>query len=119
MSHTPSLNSSRSVHFHRASIHGRFYDQEKIFTESLDFIPLVDPHALVLPPDPLDTFIKSLDSLELAFEERWTTDADAVHKLKTILKTIVGEGRELCSDACWRENDHTCPLHSLSSLVLP
>ncbi|OAX38957.1 hypothetical protein K503DRAFT_856354 [Rhizopogon vinicolor AM-OR11-026] len=78
---------------------------EQIFTESLDFIPLADPHALVLPSDPLDNLVKSLDSLE-PFEERWTTDADTVHKLKSMFKAIAGEGGELCSDAYWRENDH-------------
>jgi len=72
----------------------------------------------VLPPDPLDILVKSLDSLE-PFEERWTTGADTIHKLKAALKNNVGEGRELRSDVCWQENDHMCPWHSLSLLSLP
>lgn len=91
----------------------------KIFTESLDFVPLADPHALVLPPDPLDTLARSLKDLDIAFNERLTTDGDTVRNLKSLLKTIVGEGRELLSEACWREEDHMCPLCSLSSLTLP
>ncbi|KAG1783349.1 hypothetical protein EV702DRAFT_958741 [Suillus placidus] len=83
---------------------------EQIFTESLDFVPLADPHALVLPPDPLDTLARSLKDLDLSFDERLATDGDTVRKLKSLLKTIVSEGRELRSDACWREEDHMCPL---------
>ncbi|KAG1813861.1 uncharacterized protein BJ212DRAFT_1364133 [Suillus subaureus] len=79
---------------------------EQIFTESLDFAPLADPHALVLPPDPLDTLAGSLKNLDLSFDERLTTDGDTIRKLKSSLKTIVGEGRELRSEACWREEDH-------------
>ncbi|KAG1747671.1 hypothetical protein EDB19DRAFT_2037030 [Suillus lakei] len=79
---------------------------EQIFTESLDFVPLADPYALVLPPDPLDTLARSLDDLDLSFDERLTTDGDTVRKLKSLLKTIVGDGRELRSEACWREDDH-------------
>ncbi|KAG1871615.1 hypothetical protein F4604DRAFT_1769066 [Suillus subluteus] len=79
---------------------------EQIFTESLDFVPLADPHALVLPPDPLDTLAGSLKNLDLSFDERLTTDGDTVRRLKSLLKTIVGEGRELRSEACWREEDH-------------
>lgn len=90
----------------------------KIFTESLDFVPLADPHVLVLPPDPLDTLVRSLKDLDFSFDERLTTDGDTVRKIKASLKTIVGEGRELRSEACWREEDHMCQLCSLSSLSL-
>ncbi|KAG2153615.1 uncharacterized protein EDB93DRAFT_227664 [Suillus bovinus] len=79
---------------------------EQIFAESLDFVPLADPHALVLPPDPLDTLAKSLKDQDLSFDERLTTDGNTVRKIKLLLKTIVGEGRELRSEACWREEDH-------------
>ncbi|KAG2358874.1 hypothetical protein BDR07DRAFT_1611638 [Suillus spraguei] len=79
---------------------------EQIFTESLDFVPLADPHALVLPPDPLDTLAESLRDLDVSFDERLTTDGDTVCKLKSLLKTTVYEGRELRSEACWREEDH-------------
>ncbi|KAG2141046.1 hypothetical protein DEU56DRAFT_796935 [Suillus clintonianus] len=79
---------------------------EQIFTESLDFVPLADPHALVLPPDPLDTLARSLGDLDLSFDERLTTDGDTVRRLKSSLKTLAGEGRELRSEACWREDDH-------------
>ncbi|KAG1879583.1 hypothetical protein C8R48DRAFT_767834 [Suillus tomentosus] len=79
---------------------------EQIFTESLDFVPLADPHVLVLPPDPLDTLVRSLKDLDFSFDERLTTDGDTVRKIKSSLKTIVGEGRELRSEACWREEDH-------------
>jgi hypothetical protein len=82
----------------------------KIFTESLDIVPLADPHALVLPPDPLDTLVRSLKDLDFSIDERLTTDGDTVRKLKSSLKAIVGEGRELRSEACWREEDHMCPL---------
>ncbi|KAG1800395.1 uncharacterized protein HD556DRAFT_1230584 [Suillus plorans] len=83
---------------------------EQIFTESLDFVPLADPHVLVLPPDPLDTLVRSLKDLDFSFDERLTTDGDTVRKIKSSLKTIVGEGRELRSEACWREEDYmyTC-----------
>jgi len=71
----------------------------------------------VLPPDPLDTFVKSLDSLAPTFEERWATDANTVHKLKTTLNVIVGEGEKLRTDAYyWQEND-TCSFRSFSSLI--
>ncbi|KAG1825271.1 hypothetical protein EV424DRAFT_686906 [Suillus variegatus] len=79
---------------------------EQIFTESLDFVPLADPHVLVLPPDPLDTLVRSLKDLDFSFDERLTTDGDTVRKIKSSLKTIMGEGRELRSEACWREEDH-------------
>lgn len=87
---------------------------EQIFTESLDFVPLADPHALVLPPDPLDTLARSLKDIDLSFNERLTTDGDTVRKLKSLLKTIVSEGRELRSEAGWWEEDHMCPLRSHS-----
>ncbi|KAG1730675.1 uncharacterized protein EDB91DRAFT_1252534 [Suillus paluster] len=79
---------------------------EQIFTESLDFVPLADPHALVLPPDPLDALAKYLEDLDLSVDERYTTDGETVRKLKLTLKTIVGEGRELRSETCWQEDDY-------------
>jgi hypothetical protein len=68
----------------------------------------------VLPPDPLDTLARSLKDIDLSFNERLTTDGDTVRKLKSLLKTIVSEGRELRSEAGWWEEDHMCPLRSHS-----
>ncbi|KAH7914519.1 hypothetical protein BJ138DRAFT_1123411 [Hygrophoropsis aurantiaca] len=95
---------SKYVKSHITTDYMRFTEDalEELFCQNFYAVPMADSTSIMLPPDPLDTLFRSLDSANLErYDERWAADANAVQLIK---KIFIGKG-QVRSDLCWREDD--------------
>ncbi|KAH7924783.1 hypothetical protein BV22DRAFT_482999 [Leucogyrophana mollusca] len=75
---------------------------EQLLSQSLCFVPMADANSLVLPPDPFDTLLHSLEYSSLKpYDDRWATDTDSVQLIKRTLN-LTSKSR---GESCWHEDD--------------
>ncbi|KAF9225360.1 hypothetical protein BS17DRAFT_778498 [Gyrodon lividus] len=90
---------------------------ENLLLHSVDYVPMADATSFLLPTEPFDVLIKSLDALDLKpHDERWTAPSETVRSLKGHLFPPP-PACELQSERCWHEGDDT--YERLSGLCRP
>ncbi|KAF8433539.1 hypothetical protein L210DRAFT_962649 [Boletus edulis BED1] len=74
---------------------------------------MADATSFLLPTEPLEVLMRSLDSLDLTPpEERWTTSSEHARYLRTFFPPPPHR-QDLPTEKCWRENDHYVKLSLL------
>lgn len=63
-------------------------------------MPTTDPNSLLLPSDPLESILKHIPATLLRDEDKWTTDADALKRIRNALHFPFAKAM---TDKCWHD----------------